>query len=57
MNTNKIEVVGMGKESDKINKVSIDPIESIITSFDKKHQKRVIRYLIKSLRKKRKEIR
>jgi len=46
----------MAKEDNKSNKVSIDPIESIITSFDKKHQKRVIRYLIKSLRKKRKEI-
>lgn len=49
-------MVVMVKGDSEVNKVSIDTIDTIITSFDKKHQKRIIRYLIKSLRKKRKEV-
>ena len=56
MTINKIKVVVMVKGDSEVNKVSIDTIDTIITSFDKKHQKRIIRYLIKSLRKKRKEV-
>jgi len=39
MTINKIKVVVMVKGDSEVNKVSIDTIDTIITSFDKKHQK------------------
>jgi len=44
----------MAKETSE--KVSIDPIDTVLSTFDKKFRKRVARYLVKSLKKKVKRI-
>ena len=37
--------------------IAIDNIESVISNFDKKHQKRIIRYMMRRLRKLKREVR